>query len=248
MLDSKKRFTKTIKYYDQYRPSYPQTLVNWIIKHTKLKPGSTVVDVGCGTGISTRLFTGRGFNVIGIDPNPDMLRAARKHHGASYKLGEATKTGIPKSSVDLIIMAQALHWFDIQPTLREFMRILKPNGYCCAFWNKRHNKSKFMQNYGLLVKTFSQDPTKTLTPDDNVQFIKSFSQTKSFSEKFFTNLQKCNQEALIGRAYSVSYIAHGVKNNQVFKQELSKLFTHHQRQGHITFYYHAQVVCWQFKK
>lgn len=95
MLDSKVRFSKTVKYYNRYRPSYPQTLVNWILRTTKLAPNSTVVDIGCGTGISTRLFANQGFQVIGIDPNQDMLKVARQKGDAVYQQGEATKPAYP---------------------------------------------------------------------------------------------------------------------------------------------------------
>lgn len=245
MLDSKKRFTKTVKYYDRYRPSYPQSLVNWILKTTNLKPGSTIVDIGCGTGISTRLFSNSSFKVIGIDPNPDMLRVARKQGGATYQVGEAANTGLPAHTADLITMAQALHWFDVKSTLKEFRKILKPNSWCCAFWNKRHPKTKFIQAYDSLINSFSQDYAKIAKPDVNAALIKTSPQVKTFKPAIFTNSQTFDLDSLIGRAYSTSYIAHGVKDHLAFKRQLTQLFNHFKRHGKVTFYYHTPAICWQ---
>ena len=247
MLDSKKRFSKTIKYYDLYRPSYPHTLINWIQRHTKLKSGSTIVDIGCGTGISTRLFTHQGFKVIGIDPNLAMLKVAHRQKGATYQAGEATHTGLATNSTDLITIAQALHWLDIHPTLQEFKRILKPNGHCCAFWNTRNPKTEFIRAYNMLILQHSQEYSKTPKPTENVQKIRLSPLVKSLIEKRFVNSQTFDLQGIIGRAYSTSYIAHGVKHHAKFKQELTNLFHKHKHNDQVTFHYHTFAVCWKFK-
>src|SRR5688572_16290540 len=137
MKDSRERFTATVDNYEKYRPTYPSELIDWVVATSGIGPGARVADLGCGTGISTRLFAARGFNVIGIDPNEEMLKRAIRAGGAEYRKGEASATGLGDRSVDLIVGGQAFHWFDLAPTFREFRRILKPHGRCAAFWNVR---------------------------------------------------------------------------------------------------------------
>ncbi len=73
------------------------------------------MDLGCGTGISTRLFATTGHPVIGIDPNADMLATARlppvggAEGAQDYRVGTSEHTGLPDACADLIIAAQAFH-------------------------------------------------------------------------------------------------------------------------------------------
>lgn len=245
MKNSKIRFSATVQNYDQYRPSYPPNLIDWIIATTKIKPPDTVVDIGCGTGISTRPFAKKGFNTIGVDPNEDMLDDARKRgSSAIYQKGEAQESGLSSNFANLIISAQAFHWFNIAQTMREFKRILKPDGFCSAFWNVR-KKTPLTKNYEALIKKFSGDYEKTIKAVETIQAIKNYSMVKLVKENQFVNTQKLDSAGLIGRAYSTSYIVHGVRDHNGFKRELTELFENHQSKGNITFTYDVFAICWQ---
>lgn len=245
MIDSKKRFSKTAKSYNDYRPSYPDELIQWILDTSKIKAGSTIVDIGCGTGISTRLFSNRGFNLIGIDPNQEMLAVAQKKGGATFHKGEAAKTGLPANSADLVIAGQAFHWFDLKPTFTEFKRILKPEKWCFAFWNIRKN-TKLLKDYDNLIQQYSEDYSKTPKPNQNIEKIKKSKEVKLIKEAKFANQQKFNLDGLIGRAYSSSYIAHGVKDGISFKKKLEKLFNNHEKNGQVIFDYVTYTIGWKF--
>lgn len=78
------RFTGLATIYGQARPTYPPELVRWCLEQAPT-PG-VIVDLGCGTGISTRLFATTGHPVIGIDPNGDMLATARAEGAQDYRV------------------------------------------------------------------------------------------------------------------------------------------------------------------
>lgn len=246
--DARQRFSATAKNYHFYRPSYPPELIDWIIKTTKLSASSVIADIGCGTGISARLFSERGFTTIGIDPNEDMLALARAHDSTiHYQKGEAINTGLTNNSIDLIIVAQAFHWFDIEPTFVEFKKILKPDGWACAFWNIRE-KTELLREYETLLQKFSEAFEKTPRAKDTIEKIKNSSEITSVKEKEFSNFQKFNLDGLIGRAYSTSYVTHGVKDHEGFKKALKQLFDRHQKKGTITFVYKTVALAWNFPK
>jgi len=67
------RFSGAAAGYARFRPGYPEALVDWVVAESAVREGDRVVDVGCGTGILTRMLARRGFDVVGIDPNEDML-------------------------------------------------------------------------------------------------------------------------------------------------------------------------------
>ena len=245
MKNSKVRFSATVRNYDQFRPSYPKKLIDWIITTTTIKPPEVVVDIGCGTGISTRLFADKGFKTIGVDPNEDMLHDARKRgSSAMYQKGDAENSNLPADLTKLIISGQAFHWFNVDNAMREFKRILTPDGFCCAFWNVRKQNS-LTKKYEEIIRRYSGDYEKTIKAAETIQTIKKNPIVRSVKEGKFTNTQNLDSEGLIGRAYSTSYIVHGVKDHKGFKKELTGLFENNQSKGKITFTYDVLAICWQ---
>ena len=81
------RFTGLSDLYAKYRPGYPDEALDFIIERCGLDGTTTLVDVGCGTGISSRLFAARGVPVIGIEPNDEMHLLASSHDGSQIYMG-----------------------------------------------------------------------------------------------------------------------------------------------------------------
>ncbi len=241
-MDSRDRFTATADAYAVHRPTYPSELIDWITHTAKIRPNSRVCDVGCGTGISTRLFAKRGYRVTGIDPNKGMLNKARELGGADYQLGDAANTGLGEASVELVIAAQAFHWFDVATTLSEWRRILVEDGWCAVFWNVRAN-TPFMKAYETLLNTIG-DYRAVPKPSDAIARIEAYLGQHAASPVEFLHSQSLNREGLLGRAASSSYVAHGVTDRAAFDQELLALFDHHQRDDRVEFAYAATARMW----
>jgi ubiquinone/menaquinone biosynthesis C-methylase UbiE len=131
------RFTRKAENYARYRWNYDPEAVQAILD--LLPPGGSVADVGSGTGILTRHLLLCAGCVYAVEPNADMRAVAEDHHAARSNFrsvnGSAEATTLPNASVDLIAVAQALHWFDPAPTVAEFRRILKPGGWLALVWN-----------------------------------------------------------------------------------------------------------------
>src|SRR6266436_5561984 len=95
------RFSGLAGSYAKYRPSYPEVALTFILDHCGLQPGSLLIDVGSGTGISSRLLAQRGVRVIGVEPNADMRARAEAEPlppGCPvpvYQDGRAEATGLP---------------------------------------------------------------------------------------------------------------------------------------------------------
>lgn len=120
--------------YERARPSYPQDAVDWFVERVGLGPGTTVVDVGAGTGKLTRLLAPTGARVVAVEPIPEM-RA--KISGVEVLDGTAEELPLPDSSAQAITAAQAFHWFDHSRALPELHRVLAPGGHLALFWNMR---------------------------------------------------------------------------------------------------------------
>ncbi|MBN1965474.1 MAG: class I SAM-dependent methyltransferase, partial [Anaerolineae bacterium] len=95
-----------------------------------------VVDLGCGTGLATRLWAGRADAVIGIEPSEDMLCVAQARTDAPhirYRPGYGHDTGLPDGCADIVVASQAFHWMEPVTTLAEVGRILRTGGVFAAF-------------------------------------------------------------------------------------------------------------------
>lgn len=244
-VDSRARFSATADNYRRYRPSYPSDLFDWLAAETGLGKGASVADVGCGTGISTRLLAARGYDAVGIDPNQEMLQQARAEGGAvRYVLGEASRTGLPDASVDLATAAQAYHWFDVPASLVEFRRILRPGGACAAFWNLR-GAGLFIDGYDALLRAHASEYDVLQKPRETIAAIKARSEVRDVREAEFAHSQWLDRDGLFGRAYSSSCVVHGLSDKHGFDRRLSELFARHATGGTIEFPYRCVAVLWK---
>ena len=135
------RFTNRVENYLKYRPDYPETAIAAIIRICKLTNNSVVADIGAGTGKFTRSLLQHEMQVFAVEPNQTMRQSAEelltKFTGFHSQPGTAEHTGLAGCSVDLVVAAQAFHWFSSVRTLEEFSRILKPDGWLGLIWNRR---------------------------------------------------------------------------------------------------------------
>ena len=117
--------------YDRARPSYPADLVDRIVAAS---PGRDVLDVGCGTGISSRLFQAAGCLVLGIDPDSRMAELARRG-GTAAEVAKFEDWDPAGRSFDAVIAAQAWHWVDPAAGAARAAAVLRPGGRLAVFWN-----------------------------------------------------------------------------------------------------------------
>ncbi len=241
-VDPRGRFSGLARDYAQHRPSYPHAIVDWLIEASGVAAGDRVADIGCGTGIFTRLLAERGLRVVGIDPNQDMLNEAGAGGGsAEYRRGEAAATGFDDASVALITVAQAFHWIEIDPALAEFQRILVSGGLTAAIWNLR-GRGPFMDAYDALLRRFSGEYAVLDSWEATLERLRTHPRVASPRRHETPNAQHFDFPGLHGRAWSSSYVFRGVKDREGFDQALRELFDAHQHSGQVEFSYRTVAL------
>lgn len=142
MRDWKKEsqsFDGIARSYDTYRPAYPQALVEKIITAAGLVPGSRIVEVGSGTGKSTRLFAHHGFNILCIEPGANLAAVAaaslQDDPGVTFAHRRFEDWDPAGQHFDLLIAAQAWHWVPKEAGFPKAAHVLKANGVLAIFWN-----------------------------------------------------------------------------------------------------------------
>jgi ubiquinone/menaquinone biosynthesis C-methylase UbiE len=133
--------------YSEARPTYPAELIRLVADSARSMPGQPaplLVDVGCGTGISTRALMAalpETWRVIGVEPNADMRAeaagAAPAGRDVSFVPGGAQAIPVEDSQAALVTAAQAMHWFDRPAFYAEAARVLAPGGTLAVFENNR---------------------------------------------------------------------------------------------------------------
>ncbi len=120
--------------------------------------------------------------------------------------GTAENTGLGDASVDLVVCAQAFHWFCNANTANEFRRILKPDGFICLIWNERElAKDKFHIEYEALLRKFATDYDKVRHDAISKDIIEEIFAV-DFSFLSFENQQIFDLDGLVGRTVSSSYM------------------------------------------
>jgi ubiquinone/menaquinone biosynthesis C-methylase UbiE len=119
--------------YDRFRPRPPRGLLELLCRYARAERPQLVVDLGCGTGLSTRAWSGIAERVVGIEPNRAMLTVAEQAPGVEYREAFAQETELPNGAADIVTASQSLHWMEPEPTFAEAARILRPGGVFAAY-------------------------------------------------------------------------------------------------------------------
>ncbi|MBE9126100.1 MULTISPECIES: class I SAM-dependent methyltransferase [unclassified Coleofasciculus] len=124
--------------YERGRPEYPQEAVHFLLETLDISPEKTVLDLGAGTGKFTRLLTCAGAKLIAVEPVEGMRRQfSSLLPGIEIMFGTAESIPLASASVDVVLVAQAFHWFQGKSSLQEIHRVLKPGGWLGLIWNVR---------------------------------------------------------------------------------------------------------------
>jgi SAM-dependent methyltransferase len=112
--------------YARFRPTYPPELFAWLADVSPAR--RLALDVGTGSGQAAAGLAAHFERVIGLDPSTDQIAHARPHPGVECRVAPAEDTGLEAASVDLLLAAQAFHWFRAEPFFAEAGRVLRRDG------------------------------------------------------------------------------------------------------------------------
>ncbi|NEP91129.1 MAG: class I SAM-dependent methyltransferase [Okeania sp. SIO2C2] len=209
------RFSDRAEDYAQYRPNYPKEAITLMISGFENPSELLAADIGAGTGIGSRMLAEQGINVIAIEPNLKMKNAAQSHPLIEFREATAEATNLPNESVDLVTCFQAFHWFNLEPTLQEFHRILKPSGKLALLWNNWNREDGFTKENSNLMKQICKHHSNTKKKRrSSIASIEKSSYFVNFQHSTFTHRQELDLPGLIGRIMSSSSVP-----NQGYERE-----------------------------
>jgi SAM-dependent methyltransferase len=131
-------FDRSAATYERARPDYPVAAIRYLGRVLPVRRGTTVIDLGAGTGKFTRALAPLGAARIAVEPTPGMRRVFEQTVPDVPLLdGTAEEMPLPDGFADAVVSAQAFHWFRTRPALREIRRVLRRGGGLGLVWNTR---------------------------------------------------------------------------------------------------------------
>ena len=254
MKDPKSRFSDRAENYAKYRPGYPREVLKFLEENRALRSDSVVADVGSGTGVLSALFLERGYRVFGVEPNREMRQAAEGFLGDHPLFesvdGAAEDTTLADQSVDLIVVANSLHWVEQDTARAEFSRVLTPGGQVAILWNiSRKNGTPFLKAYADLISTYRTDGGAGGGAEDVHEMTEAFFDDGSGAQQGyetanFPYFQALDFEGLKGLVLSSSSMPAGSQpGSKEMLRDLEEIFRSNESDGEVVMEYEVSVYC-----
>ncbi|HEY4390914.1 MAG TPA: class I SAM-dependent methyltransferase [Paenibacillus sp.] len=249
------RFSGFANVYDAYRPEAPEMVTEILTRYLQREP-ELVMDLGCGTGLSTLIWNRRAARIIGVEPNDDMrsVAAAKLRHfsaGSSdiaFVPGYSNQLNVESESVDIITCSQSFHWMEPVSTLREVHRVLRNGGVFAAYdcdwppmlsWELEKQYMELYEKCDEILDREMVEESKVVKRNknehlQNLQASGAFRYTREF---VFHHRELCNAERYVGLALSQGGLQSVLKLGSTeldgdiasFREQTDKYFNGHMK-------------------
>jgi len=251
MKNNVESFTGRVDDFAKYRPGYPEQIISLLESKIDFSPAKDVADIGCGTGRLSRLFLNNGNLVFGVEPNDEMRLMSEKLLSKFINFisieGTAEKTMLATSSVDVITVGQAFHWFDLKKTKKEFKRILRKDGHVVIAWNERKNNSQVMKAVNKMLLSLNQEHEEAEKNLVDKNLLNTFFAVEKVSTSTFPNYQMLDLAGLKGRIRSISYVPETGAENKKVMDQIKDVFEKYNNGGMVKIEYTTRVFYGKLK-
>jgi SAM-dependent methyltransferase len=158
------RFATTAEFYEQYRPPYPVEFFRTVVERLTLEKRHALIDLGTGPGVLALGFAPHVGRVVGVDPEPTMLAAARaaaRRAGAGVTFIEGRAEELPQNvgGFDIVTIGRALHWMDHKALGPVFARLVAPDGAIaiCSSFSARDGSNPWLEDYDTARRRWSDE-------------------------------------------------------------------------------------------
>jgi SAM-dependent methyltransferase len=148
------RFATTVPLYQEFRPPYPREFFHAVAERLGLSKQHALIDLGTGPGLIALGFAPYVGHIVGVDPEPAMLAAARQaaaHRARALTLIESKAEALANDigSFDAVTIGRALHWMDRDAMAQLFERLVAPDGVIvvCASRTAADSRNPWLDDY-----------------------------------------------------------------------------------------------------
>jgi SAM-dependent methyltransferase len=194
--------------YERGRPDYPVEAAQFLINTLGIDSATTVVELGAGTGKFTRVLVPlTAAKLIAVEP-VESMRCRLQSLLPDLTVLDGTAEAIPlgEATADVVLAAQAFHWFDGRRALADIARVLKPGGKLGLIWNIRDDSLDWVSRMTEIVDRHGAGVPQY----KSMEWKRAFDAPSPFSELAecsFRHAQTGNVQMLLDRVASISFIA-----------------------------------------
>jgi SAM-dependent methyltransferase len=199
-------FDRSAARYERGRPGYPAEAIRFLRSEFGLGRGSTIVELGSGTGKFTRALRPLGAAIVAVEPMAGMRAEFRQRvPDVPVIEGNAEAIPLPDGIADAVVVAQAFHWFRTGPALREIARVLRPGGVLVLVWNTRDDRFRWSRRLTEIVERHGGPRWHHSRPWASA--FRRHARFFALRKRTFGHAQEDSPEAFVDRVLSVSLIA-----------------------------------------
>jgi ubiquinone/menaquinone biosynthesis C-methylase UbiE len=220
----KTEFNSKAILYDKYRWDYNKNAIDFILEKADLGQSSVLLDVGAGTGILTKHFVNKVGTLYAVEPDSNMYKILNRNLEDIISIQQYSHDipEIPDHSVDAIVVAHAIDWFDYYKTIKEFNRIAKENCFLFSINNQNISDHPIFNESGKILDKYQN--TTIFNKIDRKSFPYYFA-NKQVDEIFFDHIADTDLETFVGSLSSISFIpSESDSSFQDFQEEATSLF------------------------
>lgn len=210
------RFTgkNYISTYHQFRPEPPKEIILQALNYLDKSKNVTVLDMGCGSGLSTKIWEDHADKILAFDPSEEMVDFASKRNKSSkieFKVGYSHSIPLPSESVDIISCSQSFHWMEPKSTLKEAKRLLKSGGVFlvydviwppCVNYTYESAYNKLFSTINRLTEDLEQKIAIRWDKKKHYERIVQSNYFKFVKESYFHKSETISKDKLLGIAMS----------------------------------------------
>jgi SAM-dependent methyltransferase len=200
-------FDRDAAAYERGRPGYPPEAIEHLQAEFDIGPGTRIVELGAGTGKFTRALAATGATVIPVEPTRAMrLLLHRLDPTTPVLAGMAEHLPLQAGVADVVVAAQAFHWFATRAAVDEIVRVLRPGGGLGLVWNTRDETVPWRARLGALMNEHRHGIPR-YTGGRWKAVFEGRSDLSPIRRRTFPHRQRADVDALVDRVLSVSFNA-----------------------------------------
>jgi SAM-dependent methyltransferase len=249
MAPRERRFRSTVPHYIAGRLRYPAPLVTAVVAALGIEGRGRVLDLGCGPGFLAVAFAPRVAEVVAMDPEPDMLAAARQAASGApgrigFVLGGSDELGPELGRFDLVTMGRSFHWMDRDRTLALLDTLIEPRGGVALFADRHPDAPENAWRPGWLAtrdRFAERDPRLDHRDHETVLRRSAFSAIRHLTEGY---RRAVTVDELVARALSTSTTSPDVLGpaRAEFEAAIRAAVTPYARDGRLTEVVEAEAL------
>lgn len=189
--------------YASARPSYPDSVVDWLVGVT----ARAILDLGAGSGALTKALVSRAGTVIAAEPSHILLLELRSAASlASAVQPAAERLPFNNASFDIVTVATAFHWFDTRQALPEIARVLRPAGHLALVWNTRTVTNSWTRDLDELLRAAQPATLQGDWGAGSVRHLEASARFETPERADFAHTQRLDRSGLVDLVASRSYV------------------------------------------